>query len=85
MIRKWFDALTNLLFGRLDAEQDRPQESRYTERFIARGSVCRSDIVFMDIRTEKGRSGLKGSARMTFFVAPSTPVRGEHAREERSN
>jgi hypothetical protein len=85
MIRKWIDAMTNLLFRRVGDKPYRPHESRHNERFDAHGSVCRSNIVFMDIRTEKGRSGLKGSAHITFFVSPSTAVRGEHAPKERSH
>jgi hypothetical protein len=77
----------NLLFGRLRKKQNRSQAFRYSERSVGRGSRCRSNIQFFEIRAENGSSGLRGSARISFLVAPGTSFhKGEHApKDQRSS
>jgi hypothetical protein len=77
----------NLLLGRLRKKQNRSQAFRYSERSVGRGSRCRSNIQFFEIRAENGSSGLRGSARISFLVAPGTSFhKGEHApKDQRSS
>ena len=75
----------NLLFGRLRKKQNRSQAFRHSERSVGRGSRCRSNIQFFEIRAENGSSGLSGSARISFLVEPATSFhKGEHAPRDQS-
>jgi hypothetical protein len=65
--------LQNPLFDRFRKKQETTQVFGYRQRSDGRGAACRSSIQFIEIHVEEGSGGVRGTARISFVVVPSTP------------